>query len=60
MIFRGKVRKTAPILADDKALERVGTFCYLGIVFRFILYINSRKECLYLQAMIIQIYEIYK
>ena len=36
MIFsRGKVRKTVPILADGKALERVDTFCYLGIVFRF-------------------------
>ena len=36
MIFsRGKVRKTVPILTEGKALERVGTFCYLGIVFRY-------------------------
>ena len=36
MIFsRGKVRKTVPILAEGKALERVDTFCYLGIVFRY-------------------------
>ena len=36
MIFSGdKVRKIVPILADGKALERVDTFCHLGIVFRF-------------------------
>ena len=36
MIFsRGKVRKTVPILAEGKELERVDTFCYLGIVFRY-------------------------
>ena len=36
MVFsRCKVRKTVPILAEGKALERVDTFCYLGIVFRF-------------------------
>ena len=36
MIFsRGRVGKTVSILADGKALERVDTFCYLGIVFPF-------------------------
>ena len=33
MIFsRNKVRKTVPIFADGKALERLDTFCFLGIV----------------------------
>ena len=36
MIFsRGKVRKHHAITAHGQAIERVDTFCYLGIVFRY-------------------------
>ena len=36
MIFsRGKFRKHQAITAHDQAIERVDTFCYLGIVFRY-------------------------
>ena len=46
MIFsRCNVRKTVPILADGKALERADTFCYLGIVFRFNSTFQAATKC---------------
>ena len=36
MIFsRGKVRKAIPMFVNDSPIERVDSFCYLGVIFKY-------------------------